>query len=1214
MRIFKFVIITLFLFTLFYSNASCEKHKDENSDDLGNLDESLTEETKKYSIMVSESENGKVETDKAEVSAGQFVIFTILPNVGYECECLIINDKEVEIAENKYILFDVREDINVSAIFKLSKIKISYFDDTGTILLYQITSETLPCEAPFKNGVPSKKIDDKYYYVFEGWYTEKVGGEKVEDFIFTKSTKLYAHFTKEEYSVSLEKDIEMNLFESKKIDISTTLDIPYTVKYKSSNKNILEVSQDGIIKAIADGNAEVIVEIAGVEHVCTVKVVCDEVLFKAQYVYGNGYVKYEGNTGIIYTSQATIVDQQNIPVLHKYVDYSLDMYFESETTGNFGLVVNKKIDSNGAASSSIQFNFETGKTNNVKLIVDSKTIADTIKTYSFEIGKAYNFRIVTAPDAIGKVRVICYINGESIIDVVTDEPSGEGMQCGIRMAAAVTNRFSNIKVLENIIEYDVDVNETINGKVFVDKTKVIRDGALQLSVQANEGYYLETLIVNVNDITALLSDNTYTINNVLEDINISTKEYQMDLNSLLEVYYYDIQNQKTKEEVLSLNSELYTITFELENGTYCEYQNGKIIIKNNAPTTFNDKLIIKVKGNTSWKNYVKGSAAVYLDVLEIDINYVDKTTHTHKESDWNIVKNPTCTELGIKEIKCTECQEVLKTENIDKIEHNYVDGICTMCNSSDPNVNTQELKYTLKDDHYVVTGLGTCTDTVITILSIYKGLPVTEIGNFAFMNDDLTSITIPSSITKIGWQAFINCKKLKKVIFEDNSNLKTIDDKAFEGCVGLTSITIPMSVETIGEDSFYNCGSMEEVIFEENSKLLTIGKKAFSSCSKIVELDLPKSLINIEGYAFWSCGNLERITLPNGLIKIGFNAFESCTKLTEIIIPSSVTKVESYAFINCSSITIYCEVATCPNTWSSSWNTDNYLVVWNYNGEVHTHSESSWYVTKEATCTEEGVKVISCTSCGEILKTDVVEIISHNFVNSVCTMCGVMLENSLEFEVNANPSTCRVVGIGSWMDSNVVIPSEYNGMKVTSIYDNAFKGCTDIVSVTIPGTVKTIYGSAFEDCISLREVIIENGLTNIENSAFSNCVNLGSIFIPNSVKYISNWAFYNCTNLKELKFGEYSQLTLIASSAFDSCISLAEIYIPNSVKTINDSAFYGCESLFKVVIPSSVTLIEDDAFKNCSNLTIYCKAQSLPSGWETNWNPDNREVIWGYTG
>ena len=574
MRIFKFVIITLFLFTLFYSNASCEKHKDENSDDLGNLDESLTEETKKYSIMVSESENGKVETDKAEVSAGQFVIFTILPNVGYECECLIINDKEVEIAENKYILFDVREDINVSAIFKLSKIKISYFDDTGTILLYQITSETLPCEAPFKNGVPSKKIDDKYYYVFEGWYTEKVGGEKVEDFIFTKSTKLYAHFTKEEYSVSLEKDIEMNLFESKKIDISTTLDIPYTVKYKSSNKNILEVSQDGIIKAIADGNAEVIVEIAGVEHVCTVKVVCDEVLFKAQYVYGNGYVKYEGNTGIIYTSQATIVDQQNIPVLHKYVDYSLDMYFESETTGNFGLVVNKKIDSNGAASSSIQFNFETGKTNNVKLIVDSKTIADTIKTYSFEIGKAYNFRIVTAPDAIGKVRVICYINGESIIDVVTDEPSGEGMQCGIRMAAAVTNRFSNIKVLENIIEYDVDVNETINGKVFVDKTKVIRDGALQLSVQANEGYYLETLIVNVNDITALLSDNTYTINNVLEDINISAtfKKYHS-------IEIADCENGSiTSDSVLIKDGQNVTLNITSETG----YKLSELIINSES--------------------------------------------------------------------------------------------------------------------------------------------------------------------------------------------------------------------------------------------------------------------------------------------------------------------------------------------------------------------------------------------------------------------------------------------------------------------------------------------------------------------------------------------------------------------------------------------------------------------------------------------------------
>ena len=865
-----------------------------------------------------------------------------------------------------------------------------------------------------------------------------------------------------------------------------------------------------------------------------------------------------------------------------------------------------------------------------------------------------------------------------------------GIGAGINVSLLGLNKWVNVGMT-----IEMGVNIEFDGIAHIEKEDgeskeyagIYADGHLYIDVDASYKLFKDKGSVSIYSTKFQVfkygyDKAYYNYVNELEDINISTKEYQIDLNSLLEVYYYDIQNQKTKEEVLSLNSELYTITFEFENGTYCEYQNGKIIIKNNAPTAFKDKLIIKVKGNTSWKNYVKGSAAVYLDALEIDINYVDKTTHTHKESDWNIVKNPTCTELGIKEIKCTECQEVLKTENIDKIDHNYVDGICTMCNekdpnyseshthkesdwnivknptctelgikeikctecqevlktenidkidhnytdgictmcnSSDPNVNTQELKYTLKDDHYVVTGLGTCTDTVITILSVYKGSPVTEIGDFAFMNDDLTSITIPSSITKIGWQAFINCKKLKKVIFEDNSNLKTIDDKAFEGCVGLTSITIPMSVETIGEDSFYNCGSMEEVIFEENSKLLTIGKKAFSSCSKIVELDLPKSLINIEGYAFWSCGNLERITLPNGLIKIGFNAFESCTKLTEIIIPSSVTKVESYAFINCSSITIYCEVATCPNTWSSSWNTDNYPVVWNYNGEVHTHSESSWYVTKEATCTEEGVKVISCTSCGAILKTDVVEKVSHNYIDGVCTMCqekdpDYIEENTLAFETNASGTTCRVTGIGTCTDSNIIIPSEYKGLKVTSIYDNAFKGCTNIVSVTIPGTIRSIGNNAFKNCSSLREVSIGNGVTSIEMGAFDNCVNLGSILIPKSIKIINSYAFYGCTNLKEVKFEENSMLTSIVDSAFDSCISLAEIHLPKSVQKIYDSAFYGCESLFKVVIPSSVTLIEDDAFKNCSNLTIYCEAQSLPSGWETNWNPDNREVIWGYTG
>lgn len=69
--------------------------------------------------------------------------------------------------------------------------------------------------------------------------------------------------------------------------------------------------------------------------------------------------------------------------------------------------------------------------------------------------------------------------------------------------------------------------------------------------------------------------------------------------------------------------------------------------------------------------------------------------------------------------------------------------------------------------------------------------------------------------------------------------------------------------------------------------------------------------------------------------------------------------------------------------------------------------------------------------------------------------------------------------IGDGID--VVIPSEIEGMPVTSLGDYAFYQCFDLISVTIPGSV-----------------------TRIGNEAFSYCESLTSIIIPESVSYIGD--------------------------------------------------------------------------------------------------------------
>jgi len=75
---------------------------------------------------------------------------------------------------------------------------------------------------------------------------------------------------------------------------------------------------------------------------------------------------------------------------------------------------------------------------------------------------------------------------------------------------------------------------------------------------------------------------------------------------------------------------------------------------------------------------------------------------------------------------------------------------------------------------------------------------------------------------------------------------------------------------------------------------------------------------------------------------------------------------------------------------------------------------------------------------------------------------------------------------------------------------------------------------------------------------------------------------------------------------------LASITIPNSVTIIGDKAFQQCRCLTSIIIPNNVTSIGKGAFDGCSSLTICCEASSKPDGWDDNWNPNHRPVVWGY--
>ena len=245
--------------------------------------------------------------------------------------------------------------------------------------------------------------------------------------------------------------------------------------------------------------------------------------------------------------------------------------------------------------------------------------------------------------------------------------------------------------------------------------------------------------------------------------------------------------------------------------------------------------------------------------------------------------------------------------------------------------------------------------------------------------------------------------------------------------------------------------------------------------------------------------------------------------------------------------------------------------------DEHVHSPSNPVIENEVagSCTVDHTydEVVYCSTCDEeISRTPHNEGKGqHNFVNGACTACNEPEpepepepSEGLEFSLNSDNVSYSVSGIGTCTDTDIVIPSSYNDLPVTSIGVGAFSWCTSLTSITIPDSV-----------------------TSIGEYAFFACSSLTSITIPDSV-------------------------TSIGASTFYGCSSLTGITIPDSVTSIGDSAFGYCSSLTSITIPDSVTSIGSDEFSNCSSPTIYCEATSQPSGWDSNWNFSNCPVVWDY--
>jgi len=209
-----------------------------------------------------------------------------------------------------------------------------------------------------------------------------------------------------------------------------------------------------------------------------------------------------------------------------------------------------------------------------------------------------------------------------------------------------------------------------------------------------------------------------------------------------------------------------------------------------------------------------------------------------------------------------------------------------------------QFTFTTNNGAITITGYNTAAGLNMVIPAATNGFPVTSIGVEAFFGSSLTSVSIPSSVTSIGEDAFGYCDGLTSVTLPNS--VTTIGIQAFFYCTGLTNVAIPNSVTSIGEAAFSDAGLTSVTI---PNSITTIGEAAFEECYGLTSVTIPNGVTTIEDDAFGYCYNLTSVTIPSSVTSIGGKAFEICYSLTSVTIPNSVTTIGGGAFSYCATLT-----------------------------------------------------------------------------------------------------------------------------------------------------------------------------------------------------------------------------------------------------------------------------------------------------------------------
>ncbi|KAK8840106.1 hypothetical protein M9Y10_031043 [Tritrichomonas musculus] len=458
----------------------------------------------------------------------------------------------------------------------------------------------------------------------------------------------------------------------------------------------------------------------------------------------------------------------------------------------------------------------------------------------------------------------------------------------------------------------------------------------------------------------------------------------------------------------------------------------------------------------------------------------------------------------------------------------------------------------------------------------------------------LKKIVIPSSVQKIGNEAFIDCQNLETVEFMPSCLIKEIPKYCFTNS-GLKIINLPSSVEVIRKGSFYLCKDLTNInLFD--TKVEYIDDFAFSG-TNIEELKFPSSIKFIGSHAFEGIKSLKEVDFSQFKYISNFfilNKFyissEYKTNIKEVMsnnldMQNLVVIIHTTSFSNASVKLFKFDVDGY--RWFSFFNNCTKIEEIIVNPNIHLFLEKlrkEKYVTKRLFKTNEVNGIF-----GNLYKVkkliwnhqDTIQFYQSRFDNQSIKVNPLhFLNTSKLIKIYLGEET-RISNIPECCFSFTWLKEIYIPSSVLVIKSSAFKYCNNLEKVTFAENSQliTIENFAFYGCKKLKAISIPNKIKCIPESCFS-FTGLTEIILPSSIEVINSMAFYNCKNLSQIVFNE--GLIVIGDSAFANNESIIRIDLPDSLIAIQPHAFLNCINLKQVNTTKKTNLVEihNGSFEN----------------------------------